>query len=58
VFLADEFIEDARAHPGGEGSGGVHGLSRGRRLLFFKKILHVEKIRSAHRGAPAFFRQD
>ena len=31
VFLADEFIEGARAHPGGEGSGGADGLFRSAR---------------------------
>ena len=51
MFLADEFIEGARAHPGGEGSGGAHGFFV-RLLGGVKQVLHDQKIRSANRGAP------
>ena len=39
MFLANKFVEGARTHPGGEGSGGAHGLFF-RLLGCLKQILH------------------
>ena len=51
VFLPDKFFQGARAHPGGERSGGTYLLFR-RVLAALKQILHPQKIRSANPSAP------
>jgi hypothetical protein len=57
VFLADELIECARTHPGGEGSGSANRFFV-RLVGGFKQVLHDSKIRSARRNASHYFRQD
>ena len=50
MFLADEFLERARAHTRGERRGAV-GTGRIGILLFAEKIVHDQKIRHASASA-------
>jgi hypothetical protein len=61
VFLADKFIERARAHARGEGRRAVCALKAcpepSRRIdifLFLEKVVHMEKIRRGANSASHF----